>query len=115
MTRTRTTPSHDTYCLERRIDRLQRHLPDWMAAMFARLRRPSARWLRIPLGVVLMIAGVLSFLPVLGVWMLPLGLLLVAQDLRFLHRPLRRALVLGERRWRVWRRRRAQRRASSRA
>lgn len=34
-------------------------------------------YLRLPLGIVLCIGGVLGFLPVLGFWMLPLGLLLI--------------------------------------
>ena len=34
-------------------------------------------YLRLPLGIALCIGGVLGFLPVLGFWMLPLGLLLI--------------------------------------
>lgn len=34
-------------------------------------------YFRLPLGVALCIGGVLGFLPVLGFWMLPLGLLLI--------------------------------------
>jgi hypothetical protein len=41
----------------------------------------------------------LSFLPVLGFWMLPLGLLLFAQDIPMLQPPLVRALAWVERRW----------------
>jgi hypothetical protein len=98
--------SHDAYRLHCRLDHLERHFPTWMRRLFRRLRRPSARWVRIPVGVMLILGGVASFLPVLGVWMLPLGLLLIAQDLPFLHRPARWLLVVGERRWRLWRRRR---------
>jgi hypothetical protein len=50
------------------------------------LRRPSSRWVRIPAGVLLIGGGVLSILPFLGIWMLPLGLMLLAEDLP----PLRR-------------------------
>lgn len=47
-----------------------------------------ARWhvapgLRSLLGVLLMVAGVLGFLPVLGFWMFPLGVAFVALDLPF--------------------------------
>lgn len=45
------------------------------------LRAPRFRWVRIPLGVILVIASVLWVLPVFGLWMLPLGLLLLAVDL----------------------------------
>ncbi|NUR10777.1 MAG: hypothetical protein HOQ20_02865 [Bradyrhizobium sp.] len=44
------------------------------------LLKPSSRWVRIPSGTLLVLGGVLSFLPVLGVWMLPLGLALLAED-----------------------------------
>jgi hypothetical protein len=53
-----------------------------------------------------MIGGLLSFLPVLGLWMIPLGALLLAQDIPFLRRPVGRALVWLERRWIQWKRRR---------
>ena len=39
--------------------------------------------------------------------MLPLGLLLLAQDVPFLKRPTSRAMIWLERRWVEWRRRRA--------
>lgn len=47
--------------------------------------------LRLPLGVVLIVGGVLGFLPVLGFWMIPLGVVVAALDIP----PLRRRL--GER------------------
>jgi hypothetical protein len=43
-------------------------------------------------------------LPLLGLWMLPLGLLLLAEDLPFLRRPMLRTLLWVERRWLRWRR-----------
>lgn len=47
-----------------------------------------ARWQVAPgvrslLGLLLMVAGVLGFLPVLGFWMFPLGVAFVALDLPF--------------------------------
>ena len=59
------------------IDRL----PASLAATVRFLRQPSGRWLRIPAGLLLILGGLLSFLPILGIWMLPLGLLLLAEDL----------------------------------
>ncbi len=35
---------------------------------------------RIAVALLLILGGIFSFLPVLGLWMLPLGLMLVAQD-----------------------------------
>ncbi len=45
--------------------------------------------LRTLLGLVLMVAGVFGFLPILGFWMLPLGVAFIALDVP----PLRRRLL----------------------
>lgn len=74
-------------------------MPPWLARLFAWLRRPSSRYVRIPVAVLLVFGGFLSFLPVLGLWMLPLGLILIAQDVPFLAAPLARMLAWAERRW----------------
>ncbi len=63
--------------------------------------------IRIPLALLLILGGVFSFLPVLGIWMLPLGLLLLAIDLAPLRGPISALGVRLERWWTVWRRRRA--------
>jgi hypothetical protein len=44
--------------------------------------------LRTLAGVLLVIGGCLGFLPILGFWMLPLGLLLIGLDIPPLHRRL---------------------------
>jgi hypothetical protein len=56
------------------------------------LRRPRAIWVRVPAGIALTGGGVLGFLPVLGVWMLPVGLALLAHDVPSMRRPLARVL-----------------------
>ena len=66
---------------EHRIERLIARLPHALQPAIRWLRRPSSRWVRIPTGVLLMGGGILSILPFLGIWMLPLGLLLLAEDL----------------------------------
>lgn len=47
-----------------------------------RIRRRVPPGLRLPLGLLLMVGGVLGFLPVLGFWMLPLGFAVAMLDLR---------------------------------
>jgi hypothetical protein len=47
---------------------------------------PKSRPLRIAIGVVLIICGILGFLPVLGFWMIPLGLLVLSVDLPIVRR-----------------------------
>jgi hypothetical protein len=44
------------------------------------------RWLRITTGVVLLIGGVLGFLPILGFWMIPLGLLVLSREFHWARR-----------------------------
>lgn len=48
--------------------------------------RPGLRSL---LGLLLILGGIFGFLPILGFWMLPLGLALIGMDLRDLWRWLR--------------------------
>jgi hypothetical protein len=90
--------------VDRRLDRAERHLPAILGDWLRNLRHPSASWLRVPLGVLLVIGGLLGFLPILGFWMLPLGLALLSLDVALLRRPTARAIVAGERRWRRFRR-----------
>lgn len=96
----------DQQRLNQKLDRLGRKLPRWMARILRWLRRPSSRWVRMPVGLLLVLGGVFSILPLLGLWMLPLGLLLLVQDVPFLRRPTRRMLTCVERRWSRWKRRR---------
>jgi hypothetical protein len=48
--------------------------------------------LRSALGLVLLVAGVFGFLPILGFWMIPVGLALIALDIPPLRRRLRQWL-----------------------
>ena len=54
---------------------------------------PQSRGLRIALGVALIIGGILGFLPILGFWMIPLGLFVLSQDIPAVRR-LRRKIGL---------------------
>jgi hypothetical protein len=72
---------------EPRLDPLIDRLPNGAQAVTRWLRRPSSRWVRIPAGLLLTGGGFLSVLPLFGLWMLPLGLLLLSEDVP----PLRRA------------------------
>jgi hypothetical protein len=85
--------------LHRRLDKAERHLPGFLADWVAHLRQPSASWVRVPLGLILIVGGVLGFLPILGFWMVPLGLVLLALDFALLRRPTAQLIVGGERGW----------------
>ena len=74
------------------MDRLQDHLPGWAGRHIGRLRHPDAVWVRAPTGVALTAGGVLSILPVLGLWMVPVGLALLAHDVPPMRKPIARVL-----------------------
>ena len=57
------------------------------------IRLPASRLIRIPIGIALVIGGILGFLPILGFWMIPLGLVILSIDLPFVRRWRRRITV----------------------
>ncbi|MGL4235596.1 hypothetical protein [Tabrizicola sp.] len=69
------------------------------------LRRNSWFPVRFPIALLLICGGLLSFLPVLGIWMLPLGLLLLAVDLPILRGPISVFIIRSRRIGRRWLRR----------
>lgn len=58
------------------------------------------RILRVIVGILLLLGGILGFLPILGFWMIPLGLMVLSYDLPIVRRWRRRLEV-----WRGRRRR----------
>src|SRR5262245_34324305 len=95
----------DSDRLDRKIDRIAGVLPESAGGFLRWLKGPSSRWVRVPIALLLIIGGVVGFLPVLGFWMIPLGLLLLAQDVPILQRPLLQAVTWLERKWFQWKRR----------
>jgi hypothetical protein len=89
--------------LDRAFRGLEREVPDRATRAIRWLRNPKSRWLRLPLGILCIVASFFWFLPVLGLWFLPLGLLLIAQDVPFLRRPVGRLMLWLEDRWRALR------------
>jgi hypothetical protein len=59
---------------------------------------PRSRWLRIAIGIGLIILGIFGFLPILGFWMIPLGLLVLSYEFAAVRRRRRRLVVWWERR-----------------
>ena len=82
---------------------LEREVPEPIARALQKLRHPDARWIRIPVGMLFVVGGVFSILPVLGIWMLPLGLLLIAYDVPFLREPVGRFTIWATEKWAVFR------------
>jgi hypothetical protein len=78
---------------------LEREVPEKVARVLRRLRHPDARWIRIPAGLLLILGGIFSILPVLGIWMLPFGLLLLALDVPVLREPVSKFTSWSVRQW----------------
>jgi len=85
--------------LDRHFAWFEGKMPPRLAKFIGWVRRPSSRYVRIPLALVLILGGIFSFLPILGLWMLPLGLVLIAQDMPFLEKPIAQMLGWLERKW----------------
>jgi hypothetical protein len=69
---------------------------------------PGNRIARIALGVFLVVLGLLGFLPFLGFWMVPLGLIVLSADIPAVRRMNRRVSVAATRWWTGRKARRAQ-------
>jgi len=59
---------------------------------------PGSRILRMAIGIVLVIFGIFGFLPVLGFWMIPFGLLVLSVDVPIVRRWRRQLTVWWHRR-----------------
>ena len=95
--------------LRQAFKRFEQEVPPWLGASLRWLRHPASRWVRIPVGILLLFGGVFAILPGLGLWMLPLGLLLLAADIPFLQKPMARFTMSAADGWvklREWFRRR---------
>jgi hypothetical protein len=69
-------------------------------AHWLKQRLPASPLLRVPIGILLVIFGLLGFLPILGFWMAPLGLTILAIDFPPARRLGRRLMVAIGRRFR---------------
>ena len=88
-------PQNGRRRFDREFDRIAR-----IAPFIQRLRRPGWMIGRIVVGVFFILGGFLAILPVFGLWMIPLGLLLLAIDIPALQGPLATVLVKGRHWWR---------------
>jgi hypothetical protein len=82
------------------FSQLQEVLPARAARWLAWLHSPRAIWVRVPVGLLCTAASALWFMPIIGIEWLPLGLLLLAQDLPFLRKPVGQLILFLIRQWR---------------
>ena len=59
-----------------------RTLKQRLRRFLAWVRKTVPEWLRLPLGILLMLLGLLGFLPILGFWMIPVGFAVAAMGMR---------------------------------
>ncbi len=64
-----------------------------------KLSLPGNRIARVAIGVALCVFGVFGFLPILGFWMVPLGLIVLSYDFAAVRRFRRRMQVKFQRWW----------------
>jgi hypothetical protein len=108
-----TPECHEKRKLERLIDRLNDKLPDRISSIVTWLVSPSGMLIRLPLGLLFMVGGLFAFLPLLGVWMIPVGILLIAVDVPPVRRWVVRTWPKIESRWRLYRQKKAKASAGS--
>ena len=109
--RTSTQAMNGRETLDLAFARLDGMLPPRVARWVAWLRSPPAVWVRIPVGLLCIAASAFWFMPIVGIEWLPFGLLLLAQDVPFLRKPVGRLILfLLERVRRLQRRWQARRR-----
>ncbi|MBW4706212.1 hypothetical protein KX928_00265 [Roseobacter sp. YSTF-M11] len=65
-----------------KLDRLKRRSSE-IATRSTLYLRPKVRSV---IGILLIIGGILGFLPILGFWMIPLGVSLIVADIRYFRR-----------------------------
>src|SRR4029453_2678561 len=85
--------------LNRYFEMIDRRVPISVSQFIRWLRMPSSFAIRLVIAMLLILGGIFSFLPVVGLWMLPLGLLLIAQDVPLLQKPLVAVFAWVEAKW----------------
>ncbi|RDD63937.1 hypothetical protein DRB17_00470 [Ferruginivarius sediminum] len=78
------------------MQRLRSYLEDTtrrLVQAIGRIKRHRNPWVRRGVAGLLILGGLLGFLPVLGVWMLPLGLIILSDEVSWLRRFRRRVHV----------------------
>lgn len=85
--------------LEHAYDCLEQETPSVVARTIHWLRGPQSRRVRLPMGLLLIVLGCFGFLPVIGYELIPIGLLLIAQDVPFLRKPASVLTIWLVRKW----------------
>ena len=95
--------------LRRQFEALGRAMPV-TRPMTDSLLQDRMRIVRLPVAMLLLVGGFFSFLPILGIWMLPLGLMLLAVDVPLIRPGVSAGFIRTRRRFSVFWRQRIRRR-----
>jgi 4-alpha-glucanotransferase len=87
----------DAQKLDAIVEKYADKIPRPLGRFIRWLRKPELRWLRLGAGILFVFFGFVGFLPILGFWMVPLGLIILAQDSKWLQRPTLKAITWLER------------------
>jgi hypothetical protein len=94
--------------LDKAFAGLEQEVPDRVVRAIRWLRDPNSRTIRLTVGTLMIILSFGFILPVIGLEWLPLGLLLIAEDVPWLRKPVARFMIWLEHKWvalrRWWRR-----------
>lgn len=85
--------------LNEQLARFEQRMPASLARFLRWLRQPHVIWVRIPFAIFFILFGLVGFLPLVGFWMIPVGLLLLAEDVPLLAKPVARVLAWIDRKW----------------
>ena len=95
--------------LDRAYKGLEREAPRWMSKHIRWLHSPKSRKFRLPIGIFLIACGLVGFLPIVGYEFIPVGLLVIAQDIPFMRKPMGKFVLWLLDKWRAikkwWKRR----------
>ena len=90
---------HTDSDLDEQVERLAARLPGRLAHFVRWLRKPSSRFVRMPAAILLILIGVIGIFPIVGLSLIQLGLVLIAQDVPFLRPSIARMLAWIERKF----------------
>lgn len=90
----------DAQKLDAIVEKYADKIPRPLGRLIRWMRKPELRWLRLIAGILFICCGFVGFLPILGFWMVPLGLIILAQDSKWLQRPTLKAITWFETKFR---------------
>ncbi len=85
--------------LNAQLRKFEKRMPQKLGRFLHWLRMPQRFWVRIPFAIFFILFGLVGFLPLVGFWMVPVGLFLLAEDVPALARPVARLLAWIDRKW----------------